>query len=114
MVALRTIVYLLKQDQVSSGVSTKYLCVPCGYIYDENLGDPDGGIAPGTKFEDIPDDWVCPVCGVGKADFIAYYDGTNNSSPLQQHTANITSYTLVTKDVLELTISLSQKLDVAV
>ena len=40
-----------------------------GYIYDPELGDPDGGIAPGTAFEDIPDDWVCPTCGVTKEDF---------------------------------------------
>ena len=44
----------------------KYLCEPCGYIYDPAIGDPEGGIAPGTAFEDIPDDWVCPICGVGK------------------------------------------------
>ena len=47
----------------------KYVCTVCGYVYDPEKGDPDGGIAPGTKFEDIPDDWVCPVCGVGKNDF---------------------------------------------
>ncbi len=47
----------------------KYLCAVCGYIYDPTEGDPDSGIAPGTAFEDIPDDWVCPVCGVGKEDF---------------------------------------------
>lgn len=41
----------------------------CGYIYDPLEGDPDGGIAPGTVFEDIPADWVCPVCGVTKMDF---------------------------------------------
>ena len=44
----------------------KYRCKACGYIYDPEKGDPDGGIDPGTPFEDIPDDWVCPVCGVGK------------------------------------------------
>ncbi len=43
-----------------------YVCSVCGYEYDPAVGDPDGGIAPGTPFEDIPDDWVCPVCGVGK------------------------------------------------
>lgn len=48
----------------------KMECEPCGYIYDPELGDPDGGIAPGTKFEDIPDDWVCPICGVGKDMFV--------------------------------------------
>ena len=44
----------------------KYVCDPCGWIYDPGVGDPDGGIEPGTAFEDIPDDWVCPICGVGK------------------------------------------------
>jgi flavin reductase (DIM6/NTAB) family NADH-FMN oxidoreductase RutF/rubredoxin len=47
----------------------KYRCTVCGYIYDPELGDPDGGIAPGTAFEKIPDDWVCPVCGAAKSDF---------------------------------------------
>ena len=44
----------------------KYLCVPCGYIYDPEEGDPENGIMPGTAFEDLPDDWTCPACGVGK------------------------------------------------
>ena len=44
----------------------KSLCDPCRYIYDPAVGDPDSGIEPGTAFEDIPDDWVCPICGVGK------------------------------------------------
>ncbi len=47
----------------------KYVCTVCNYVYDPTQGDPDGGIAPGTAFEDIPEDWVCPVCGVGKGDF---------------------------------------------
>lgn len=47
----------------------KYVC-PCGYEYDPAKGDPDGGIAPGTPFEAIPDSWVCPVCGLGKSDFV--------------------------------------------
>ena len=47
----------------------KYECNTCGYIYDPEVGDPDSGIEPGTAFEDIPDDWVCPLCGVGKDDF---------------------------------------------
>jgi len=46
----------------------KYLC-PCGYEYDPAVGDPDSGIAPGTAWEDIPEDWVCPVCGLGKDAF---------------------------------------------
>lgn len=44
----------------------KWECTVCGYVYDPKLGDPDGGIAPGTPFEKIPDDWVCPECGVSK------------------------------------------------
>ncbi|NMC54729.1 MAG: rubredoxin [Chloroflexi bacterium] len=48
----------------------KWECTSCGYIYDPAYGDPDGGIAPGTPFEDIPDDWVCPDCGVSKSMFV--------------------------------------------
>jgi len=47
----------------------KYKCTVCGYIYDPELGDPDGSIKPGTPFEEIPDDWVCPVCGAAKSEF---------------------------------------------
>ena len=47
----------------------KYQCEICGYIYDPVKGDPDSGIQPGTAFEDIPDDWVCPLCMVDKNDF---------------------------------------------
>ena len=47
----------------------KYVCDLCGYVYDPALDEPDGGSAPGTAFEDIPDDWVCPLCGVGKESF---------------------------------------------
>ena len=49
----------------------KYKCTVCGYIYDPQKGDPDGGIAAGTAFEAIPDTWVCPECGVSKTDFEA-------------------------------------------
>jgi rubredoxin len=47
----------------------RYVCTVCGYVYDPALGDPDGGIKPGTRFEDIPDGWECPVCGAAKSDF---------------------------------------------
>ena len=47
----------------------QYSYIPCGYIYDPALGDPDSGIAPDTSFEDLPDDWQCPICFVGKDDF---------------------------------------------
>ena len=46
-----------------------YVCLVCGYVYDPAVGDEDNGIAPGTSFEDLPEDWVCPLCGVGKEDF---------------------------------------------
>ena len=52
----------------------KYICIPCGWVYDPEVGDPVGGIAPGTAFEDIPDDWSCPLCGVTKDDFELYED----------------------------------------
>ena len=47
----------------------RYVCLICGYVYDPEQGDPDNGVAPGTKWEDVPDDWECPVCGAGKDDF---------------------------------------------
>ena len=47
----------------------KYVCDVCGYIYDEAAGDPDNGIEPGTAWEDVPEDFPCPLCGVGKDQF---------------------------------------------
>jgi len=47
----------------------KWMCIVCGFIYDEAQGWPDDGIPPGTRWEDVPDDWMCPECGVGKEDF---------------------------------------------
>lgn len=47
----------------------KYLCPACGYIYDPEVGDEDNGVEPGTSFKDLPEDWVCPLCGVPKSDF---------------------------------------------
>ena len=47
----------------------KYVCDICGYEYDPAKGDPDNGVAPGTAFQNLPADWVCPLCGVGKEDF---------------------------------------------
>ncbi|MFH2007705.1 MAG: rubredoxin [bacterium] len=47
----------------------KHVCDVCGYVYDPEPGDPDGGVAPGTSWEDVPDDWVCPVCGADKDSF---------------------------------------------
>jgi rubredoxin len=56
--------------QVFGGVMDCYECIPCGYVYDPELGDDESGIVPGTAFEDLPDDWVCPVCSVGKDQFM--------------------------------------------
>ena len=47
----------------------KYVCTICGYVYDPEQGDPDNGVEPGTKWEDVPSDWECPVCGASKDDF---------------------------------------------
>jgi flavin reductase (DIM6/NTAB) family NADH-FMN oxidoreductase RutF/rubredoxin len=59
----------IEEKKEAAAKMTKYRCKVCGYIYDPELGDPDGGIKPGTPFEQIPDDWVCPVCGAAKTEF---------------------------------------------
>lgn len=46
-----------------------WMCIICGWVYDEELGDPEEGIEPGTPWEDVPDNWVCPECGARKEDF---------------------------------------------
>lgn len=59
--------YIISQEINGGGEEMKkYVCTACGYVYDPEVGDADSGIAPGTAFEDIPEDWVCPLCGVGK------------------------------------------------
>jgi rubredoxin len=57
---------------VSVETQQQWICNSCGFIYDPEEGDPDGGIPAGTAFEDIPDDWFCPVCGARKKDFEPY------------------------------------------
>ena len=61
MVPIRTLKTIMNMD--------KHVCDVCGYIYDPAVGDPDNGIEPGTAFEDLPEDWLCPLCGVGKDEF---------------------------------------------
>ena len=61
-----TYIYEEKNKKKEVKKMKKYVCTVCGYVYDPEVGDPDSGIKSGTPFEDIPDDWVCPVCGVGK------------------------------------------------
>jgi rubredoxin len=54
---------------IKGGEMDRYVCSVCGYVYDPAVGDTDNGVAAGTKFEDLPADWVCPVCGAPKEDF---------------------------------------------
>ncbi len=56
-------------DRTRRNYMKKYVCDMCGYVYDPADGDPDNGVAAGTAFEDLPDDWVCPLCGASKDDF---------------------------------------------
>lgn len=60
---------LQRTDTGQAGETMRWICEPCGFIYDPEEGNPDSGIDPGTPFEDIPDDWMCPICGATKADF---------------------------------------------
>ncbi|HUN54136.1 MAG TPA: flavin reductase [Smithella sp.] len=61
--------YAKDETSADSHASASYVCSVCGYVYDEAKGDPDNGIAPGTKFEDLPQTWTCPVCGADKSKF---------------------------------------------
>lgn len=66
LIYLKNIINHLKRKKMK-----KYVCDVCGYEYDPEVGDPENGIEPGTAFEDLPEDWVCPLCGVGKDEFSA-------------------------------------------
>ncbi len=57
------------RQTVRRNLMEKYVCDPCGYEYDPEVGDPDNGVEPGSAFADLPDDWVCPICGAGKDEF---------------------------------------------
>lgn len=59
----------MNTQQVNNVANKKYQCIICGFVYDETVGLPEEGIAAGTAWDDIPDDWLCPECGVGKSDF---------------------------------------------
>ena len=61
--------YIKEEDRRGVKRMEKYRCTVCGYVYDPEKGDPDSGIKPGTSFEDLPEDWVCPVCGASKDQF---------------------------------------------
>lgn len=60
---------LTEHQTLIGEVMDKYRCVPCGYIYDPEKGDPVGGVDPGVPFKQLPDDWFCPICGAPKEDF---------------------------------------------
>lgn len=62
--------YIEEKNQKEENKMKKYRCTVCGYVYDPEVGDPDSGVNPGTSFEQLPDDWVCPVCGVEKTEFV--------------------------------------------
>jgi rubredoxin len=65
----RDLIVCKRSPQRSAKEMEKYVCEVCGYIYDPEVGDPESDIPPGTAFEDLPEDWVCPVCGAGKDEF---------------------------------------------
>ncbi len=85
----------------------KWLCIPCGYIYDPLIGDTDSGILPGTEFGDIPDNWQCPECGVRKADFVPYDESIEQKS----YEARIVEKKLLNPTTLELTIETTEVLE---
>lgn len=60
----------LEEGEGKSDVMDRYVCNVCGYVYDPAEGDPENGIVPGTAFENLPEDWVCPACGVCKEHFV--------------------------------------------
>ena len=65
----RTAPVYIEEKKIEAPGAPKYRCTVCGYVYDPELGDPDGGIKPGTSFAEVPDGWVCPVCGAAKSQF---------------------------------------------
>ena len=91
----------------------KFLCMPCGFIYDEELGDEDGGLAPWTKFEDIPNNWKCPVCWVSKKDFIPL-DRHYNPELTENHELEfiLESKEYLTDDVVELLFLCKKELEI--
>jgi rubredoxin len=60
---------LIAAPDSASAMMKAYMCVICGYVYEEEKGDPNAGLAPGTKWNDVPLSWRCPDCGAGKEDF---------------------------------------------
>jgi rubredoxin len=65
----RAVFIVIYKENLKNSFMDKYICTVCDYVYDPEMGDPENGIEPGTSFEDLPEDWVCPLCGVGKEEF---------------------------------------------
>jgi len=93
-----------KKLKTSLSVWPKWLCVPCGYIYDENIWDLDGWILPWTKFEDIPNIWICPVCGVWKKDFILLEEN------IEKFQSEVISLSYLNDNIIELKLDLKKEL----
>ncbi len=110
VITFRTISYLSKSSDQNKWITTKYICIPCWYIYDENVWDPDSWIEPWTLFKDIPDDWACPICWVTKTDFEPYYDDNNNM--FWWYLWEVVNVNMLTEDVLELSIKLDSDIKV--
>lgn len=110
VVFFRTSSYIFSKDKSKLGKTTKYICVPCWYIYDEAIWDMDGWLKPWTKYEDIPDGWRCPVCWVSKADFEPYYSDSDDSNKWYQW--EIDSLNMLTKDVLEVWVKIKDSLKI--
>jgi len=110
LVFIRLLSYRAQRDKSQTWTTTKYICTPCGYIYDEAVGDPDGGLEPWTKFEDIPDSRVCPICGVTKLSFEPYYESTN--AIFSWYMSKVVWYSMLTKDVLELSLKIDSPLTI--
>ena len=111
VVALRTYSFLKDYNKArwdNKSWYRQYICVPCWYIYDERFWDPDWWLSPWTKFEDIPDDWVCPVCWAAKKDFefLGYVD----DEPKNRYTWKIIKKNFLTNDVVELVLEFDKSI----
>ncbi len=98
---------LFSWSDIAYPIWQKWLCVPCGYIYDPELWDEDSGIQPGTEFSDIPESWICPECGLRKSDFIPYQENTDrwtqmNATIVEKNLLNPTTIELVIETMEEL------------
>lgn len=111
VILMRSISYFSNKTEQNKWETTKYICIPCWYIYDENIWDPDSWIVPGTKFKDIPDYWTCPVCWVKKTDFEPYYD-MHNTIISGWYLGIVISYTMLTEDILEISLKLDENIEI--